>query len=138
MASIRPGRDVAFCPELSPTILEDNGNGFLAQTDRDTLRSLQSLPSCQVRQRYWIGQATPNRDGNAETSLLWGTGSDTCVYHDSYDARRCFDKGSGQLSFLACGNERTSPRVRDLRIQHMCEDNIAVALGAFTNFQNDN
>ena len=35
--------------------------------------------SCQIRQGYWIGQAPPNRDSNAETSLLWSTGSDTCV-----------------------------------------------------------
>ena len=37
MASICPGRDVAFCPELSPTILEDSGDGFPAQTDCVTL-----------------------------------------------------------------------------------------------------
>ena len=34
------------------TILEDSGGGFLAQTDCDTLRFLQPLPSCQVRQGY--------------------------------------------------------------------------------------
>ena len=51
------------------------GDGFLAPTDCDTLRFLQSLPSCQARQGYWIGQATPNRNGNAETSLLWSTGA---------------------------------------------------------------
>ena len=56
MASVCPGRNVAFCSEHSPTILEDNGDGFLAQTDCDTLRFLQSLSSCQVRQGYWIGQ----------------------------------------------------------------------------------
>ena len=128
VASVCPGRDVAFCSELSPTILEDSGDGFLAQTDCDTLRFLQSLSSCQVRQGYWTGQATPNRDGNVETSLLWSTGSDTCICHDSHDARRCFDEGSGPLPFVACGNERTSPRVLDLRIQHRCEDNIADAL----------
>ena len=65
----------------------------------------------------------PNRDSNAETSLLWSTGSDTCVCHNSHGARRCFDEGSGPLSFVACGDERTPPRVRDLRFQHMCEDN---------------
>ena len=110
----------------SPTILEDSGDGFLAQTDCDTLRFLQSLPNCQVRQGYWIGQATPNRDGNAETSLLWSTGSDTCICHDSHDARRCFDKGPGPLSFVACGDER----VRDFRIQHKCGDNLADVLRA--------
>ena len=31
VAPICPGRDVAFCSELSPTILEDSGDGFLAQ-----------------------------------------------------------------------------------------------------------
>ena len=138
MASICSGRDVAFCSELSLTILEDGGDGFLAQTDCDTLRFLQSLPSCQVRQGDWIGQATPNRDGNAETSLLWSTGSDTCICHDSHDARRCFDEGPGPLSFVACGNERTPPRVRDFRIQHRCEDNIADVLRAYANSQNGN
>ena len=101
-----------------------------------TLRFLQSLSSCQVRQGYWIGQATPNRDGNIETSLLWSTRSDTCICHDSHDARRYFDDGSGPLSFVAFGNERTSPRVRHLRIQHKCEDNIADALRAYANSQN--
>ena len=67
---ICPGRNVAFCPELSPSILEDSGDGFLAQTGCDTLRILQSLPSCQIRQGYWIGQAAPIRDGNAEAGLL--------------------------------------------------------------------
>ena len=138
MAPICPGRNVAFCPELSPTILEDSGDGFLAQTDCDTLRFLQSLPSCQVRQGYWIGQATPNRDGNAEASLLWSTGSDTCVCHESHDARRCFDEGPGPLSFVACGDERTPPRVRDFRFQHGCEDNLADALRACANSQNSN
>ena len=84
----------------------------------------------------WIGQATPNRDGNVETSLLWSTVSDTCICHDSHDARRCFDEGSGPLSFVACGNERTSPCVRDLRNQHKCEDNIADVLRAYANSQN--
>ena len=45
-----PGRNVAFCSELSPTILEDSGGGLPAQTDCDTLRFLQSLPSCVIRQ----------------------------------------------------------------------------------------
>ena len=79
MASVCLGRDVAFGFKHSPTILEDRGDGFFAQTDCDTLRFLRSLSSCQVRQGYWIGQATPNRDGNNETSLLWSTGSDTCI-----------------------------------------------------------
>ena len=100
----------------------------------NTLRFLQSLSSCQVRQGYWIGQATPNRD--VETSLLWSTGSDICMCHDSRDARRCFDEGSGPLSFVACGNKRTSPRVHDFRIQHKCEDNIADVLRAYANSQN--
>ena len=127
---------MAFCSEHSPTILEDSGDGFLALTDCDTLRFLQSLSSCQVRQGYWIGQATPNRDDNVETSLLWSTGSDTYICHDSHDARRCFDEDSGPLSFVACGNERTSPCVRDLLIQHKCEDNIADVLRAYANSQN--
>ena len=138
MAPISPDRNVAFCPSLSPTILEDSGDGLPPQTDCDTLRFFQSLPSCQVRQGYGIGQATPNRDGNAEASLLWSTGSDTCVCHDSHDARRCFDEGRGPLSFVACGNERTPPRVRDFRIQHMCEDNLADALRSCANSQNGN
>ena len=95
----------AFCSGRSHTILEDSGDGFLAQTDCDTLRFFQSLPSCQVRQKYWIGQATPNRVGNAGTSLLWSTGSDTCIRHDSHDARRCFDEGPGPFSFLAMSSE---------------------------------
>ena len=45
-----PGRDAAFCSENSPTTLEDSGDGFPAQTDCDTLRFLQSVSSCQVRQ----------------------------------------------------------------------------------------
>ena len=106
------------------------------QTDCDTLRFLQSLSSCQVRQGYWIGQPSPNCDGNVETSLLWSTRSDTCICHDSHDARRCFDEGSGPFSFVACGNERTSPRVRDLRIQYKCEDNIADVFRAHANSQN--
>ena len=57
MAPICPGRNVALCPELSPTILEDSGDGLPVQTDYDTLRFLQSLPSCQIRHGYWIGQA---------------------------------------------------------------------------------
>ena len=75
---------------------------------RRPLRFLQSLPSCQVRQGYWTGQATPNRDGNAEASLLWSTGSDTCVSHDSHDARRFFDEGPGPFvsSLLAAMNAR--------------------------------
>ena len=73
MAPICPGRNVAFSPELSPTILEDSGDGLRAQSDCDTFRFLQSLPSCQIRQGYWIGQAALNRDGNTEASLLWST-----------------------------------------------------------------
>ena len=137
MTPICPGRDVACCSKHSPKIFEHSGDGFLAQTDCDTLRFLQSLSSCQVRQGYWIGQATPNRDGNVETSLLWSTGSDTCICHDCHDARSCFDGGSGPLSFVACDNERTSPCVRDLRNQHKCEDNIADVLRAYANSQND-
>ena len=60
---------------LSSTPSENSGSGLFAPTDRDTLRFLQPLPSCQIRQGYWIGQAAPNRDGNAETSLLWSTGA---------------------------------------------------------------
>ena len=131
MAPICPGRNVAFCSELSPTILEDSGDGFLAQTDCDTLRY-------QIRQGYWIGQATPNRDGNAEASLLWSTGSDTCICLDRHDARGCFDEGPGPLSFVACGNERTPPRVRDFRFQHRCEDNLADALRANANSEDGN
>ena len=104
-------------------------DGFLAQTDCDTLRFLQPLSSCQIRQGYWIGQAAPDRDNNAETSLLWSTGSDTCVCH-SQDARRCFDEGPGDLSFVACSDERTPLRVRDIRFQHKCEENLTDALRA--------
>ena len=74
---------------------------------------------------------------NVETSLLWSTRS-TCICHDSHGARRCFDEGPGPLSFVACGNERTPPRVRDFRIQHRCEDNIADVLRAYANSQNGN
>ena len=71
-------------------------------------------------------------------SLLWSTGSDTCICHDSHDARRCFDEGPGPLSFVACGDERTPPRVRDFRIQHRCEDNRADVFRAYANSQNGN
>ena len=94
-----------LCSELPSTILADSGNGLSAQTDCDTLRFLQPLPSCQIRQGQWIGQAAPNRDSNAQTSLLWSTGSDTCTCHDRHNARRCFDEGPGPLSFVACGDE---------------------------------
>ena len=33
-------------------------------------------------------------------------GSDTCVCHNGHDAHRHFDEGPGQLSFVACGDER--------------------------------
>ena len=75
MASVCPGRDVAFCSKHSPTILEDSGDGFLAQTDCDTLRFLQSLSSYQVRQGYWIGQATPNRGGNVRQVICGAQGA---------------------------------------------------------------
>ena len=55
--------------------------------------------------------------------VFCGAQSDTCICHDSHDARRCFDEGPGPLSFVACGDERTPPRVRDFRFQHRCEDN---------------
>ena len=71
---------MALCSEHSPTILEDNGDGFLAQTDCDTLRFLQSLSNCQVRQGHWIGQATPNRDGNAETKVFCGAQGATLAF----------------------------------------------------------
>ena len=129
---------MAFCSELSPTILGDSGDGHSAPTDCDTLRFLQPLPSCQIRQGGWIGQAAPNRDGNAETSLLWSTGSDTCVCHNSHDARRCFEEGPGPLPFVACGDERTPPRVRDFRLQHRCKHNFADALRACANSQDGN
>ena len=107
---------------ISPTILEDSGDGLSAPTDCDTLRFLQPLPRCQIRQGYWIGQAAPNRDGNAETSLLWSTESDTCVCHNSHDARRCFDEAPGPLSFVACGDEHTTLRVPDFRFpQSLCQ-----------------
>ena len=114
-----------------------SGNGLLAPTDCDTLRFLQHLPSCQIRQGYWIGQAALNRDSNAATSLLWSTRSDTCVCHNGHDARRRFDEGLGPLSFVACGDERTPLRVRDFRLQHRRED-LADALRACTNSQDGN
>ena len=40
---------------LSPRFLRTVEMGFSAPTDCDTLRLLQSLPSCQIRQGYWIG-----------------------------------------------------------------------------------
>ena len=135
MAPTFPARNVTLCFKLSSTILEDSGGGLSAPTDCDTLRFLQPLPSCQIRQGYGIGQAASNRDSNAETSLLWSTGSDTCFCHNSQDARRCFDEGPGPLSFVACGDERTPPRVRDFRFQHRCEDNLADALRACANTQ---
>ena len=104
-------------PSSSLKILEDSGDGFLAQTDCDTLRFLQSLPTCQIRQGDWLGQAAPDRDGNAETSLLWSTGSDTCVYHNSHDARRCSNESPGPLSFAACG--------RDFRATFSMSDSMA-------------
>ena len=39
---------------------------------------------------------------------------------------------------VACGDERTPPRVRDFRFQHKCEDNLANALRACANSQNGN
>ena len=39
------------------------------------------------------------------------------------------------LSFVACGDERTPPRVRDFRLQHKFEDNLADALRAHANSQ---
>ena len=48
------------------------------------------------------------------------------------------DEGPRPLSFVACGNERTSPCVRDFRIQHRCDDNIADVLRAYANSQNGN
>ena len=135
MAPICPGRNVAFCSELSPTILEDSGAAFLAQTDCDTLRFLQSLSSCQVRQGYWIGQAAPDRDGNAETSLLWSTGSDTCVCHNSHDARRCFDEGPGPLSFVACGRDfRATFSMSDSMATTFSVTKTAIGLSAVTLF----
>ena len=103
-----------------------------------TVRFLQPLPSCQIRQGNWIGQAAPNRDSNAETSLLWSTGSDTCVCHNSHDARRRLAEGFGSLPFVACGDERASLRVCYLRLQHRCEDNLADALRACINSQDGN
>ena len=138
MAPICPGRNVSLCSELSSTILEDSGDGLSAPTDCDTLKFLQPLPSCQIRQGYWMGQAAPNRDSNAETSLLWSTGSDTCVCHNSHDARRRFDESPGPLSFVGCGDERTTLRVRDFRFQHRCEDNLTDTLRACANTQDDN
>ena len=63
---------------------------------------------------------------------------DTCICHDRHDARRCFDEGLGPLSFVACGDERTPPRVRDFRFQHRCEDNLPDALRAYANCHNGN
>ena len=40
------------------------------------------------------------------------------------------------LSFVACCDERTPPRVRDFRFQHRCEDNLADALRACANPHN--
>ena len=54
------------------------------------------------------------------------------------EAQGATDEGSGPLSFVACGNERTPPRVRDFRFQHKCEDNLADALRACANSQNGN
>ena len=75
MAPNCPGRNVALCFELSSTIFEDSGDGLSAPNDCDTLRFLQSLPSCQIRQGYWIGHAASNRDSNAETSLCGAQGA---------------------------------------------------------------
>ena len=139
MAPICLGRDVALCFELSSTVFLGQWRWILCARPIVTLSDSFNL--CQAVKSdkgTGIGQAAPNRDSNAETSLLWSTGSDICVCLNSHDARRCFDEGLGPLSFVACGNERTPPRVRDFRIQHRCEDNLADALRASANSQGGN
>ena len=39
---------LALCSVLASTVFEDSGNGLSAPADCDTLRFLQSLPSCQI------------------------------------------------------------------------------------------
>ena len=99
-----------LCSVLASTILEDSGNGFSAPTVCDTLGFLQPSQSCQIRQGNWIGQAAQNCDSNAETSPLWSTRSDTCVWHKSHDARRRRDEGPDPSPFAPCCDERASLR----------------------------
>ena len=134
MAPTCPGRNVALCFELTSTILEDSGDGLPLRRPVVTLSDSFNL--CQaVKSDKGTGSDKLLRIVTAMTSLLWSTGSDTCVCHNSQDARRCFDEGRGPLSFVACGDERTPPRVRDFRFQHRCEDNLADALRACANCQ---
>ena len=123
MAPICPGRNMDLCFELSSTILEDSGDGLSAPTDCDTLRFLQSPPSCQLRQGYWIGQAASNREQQCLDKSFVEHRERHLRLSLSQDARRCFDKGPGPLSFVACGDERRLLRVCDFRFQHKCEDN---------------
>ena len=125
-------------PSSLPISLKTGGDGLCAPTDCDTLRFLQL---CQaVKSDMGTGSDKQLRIVTAMlvTSLLWSTGSDTCVCHNSHDARRRFDEGPGPLSFVACGDERTPLPVRDFRFQHRCEDNLADALRACANSQDGN
>ena len=58
--------------------------------------------------------------------------------HNSHYICRLLDEGPGPLPFVACGDERTSLRVCDFRVQHRWEDNHADALRACTNSQDGN
>ena len=124
---------VALCSVLPSTILEDSGSGFHAPTNCDT--HIFPLPSSQIRQGNWFGQAAPKCDGDAETSLLWSTRSNTRVCHNSHDDRRRLEESLGPLPFVTCGDERASLRVGDLRFQHKREDNLADARRVCTNSQ---
>ena len=88
-----------------------------------------------IRQGNWIGQAAPNRDSNAETSLLH---KEQHLHLSPQPASRSIDEDPGPLHFVACEDERASLRVCDFRFQHRCEDNLADALRACTNSQDGN
>ena len=72
--------------------------------------------------------------------LAWGIPARTSGLLDEQHNQSCGSeysrKGPGPLSFVACGDERTPPRVRDFRFQHRCEDNLADAPRAYCNPQN--
>ena len=45
MASVCPGRDVAFCSELSPTILEDSGDVFVTSDSSTGVKTTLPMPA---------------------------------------------------------------------------------------------
>ena len=77
-----------------------------------------------------------------ETAMLrqvfCGAQGATLACHNSHYARRRLDDDLGPLSFVACGDERASPRVCDLRFQHRREDKPCRCPRACTNCRDGN